>query len=180
MPGVSKEARFRVNSQGLRGDELTPDKDLIVLAVGGSTTECVFLDQDETWPALVQRRLMANGYKAWVGNAGLSGRTTRENVVQLRQLLLQFPTTRVVVLLIGANDLLSRLSLGNLYRPTPIVDQEAELHIVPKAFSVFPVRYAPGLPFWQRTELWARTRVAFDRVRLRTEHIEDQAGRATS
>jgi lysophospholipase L1-like esterase len=178
MPGVSKEARFRVNSQGLRGDELTPDKDLIVLALGGSTTECVFLDQDETWPALLQRRMAASGHRAWVGNGGLSGRTTRENVPQLRQLLSQFPTTLVVVLLIGANDLLSRLSLGDEYRPTPIVDPKAEALIVPKAFSVFPVRYAPGLPFWQRTELWARTRAAVEGLRLSTEHVEDQAGRS--
>ena len=178
MPGVSTEARFRVNSVGLRGDELTADKDLVVLALGGSTTECVFLDQDETWPAILQKRLTQDGWKAWVGNAGLSGRTTRENVPQLRQLLAQLPATRIVVLLIGANDLVSRLSLGEQYRPMPVLDAETEALLVPKAFSMFPLRYASDLPIWQRTELWTRTSAAMRSLRLRVEHVEDQAGRS--
>lgn len=178
MPGVGARARFDVNSQGLRGDELAGDRDLVVLAIGGSTTECVFLDQDETWPALLQRRLIESGRKAWVGNAGLSGRTTREHVPQLRKLLEQFPSTRVVVLLIGANDLLTRLSAGDDYRPAPVVSLAAEALLIPKAFSVFPARYASDLPLWERTQVWTRARAAWRGFRLGAEQIEDEAGRS--
>jgi lysophospholipase L1-like esterase len=178
MPGVAGPVRYQVNSLGVRGDELTPDDDLVLLAIGSSTTQCAFIDQNETWPALVQRRLRAAGRRAWVGNAGLSGRTTRENVPQLRKLLEEFPSTRIVILLIGANDLAYRLSAGDRYRPTPVLDARAEMAIVPKAFSVFPVRYDASLPFWERTELWGRTRTVFETLRLKAEHIDDEAGRS--
>src|SRR6185295_4099420 len=49
MPGVSGTARFEVSSLGLRGDELPAARDLRILALGGSTTECLYLDQTEAW-----------------------------------------------------------------------------------------------------------------------------------
>src|SRR5690242_16613225 len=39
----SPESRFTVNSQGLRGPEMGSDSEVRILAIGGSTTECVFL-----------------------------------------------------------------------------------------------------------------------------------------
>jgi hypothetical protein len=54
MPGVQGESNFIVNSQGVRGDEFSPDDDYRILAIGGSTTECLYLDQTEAWPYLVQ------------------------------------------------------------------------------------------------------------------------------
>src|SRR4051812_17145031 len=44
MPGVSGISRFAVDSLGLRGDEPVEDREIRVLALGGSTTECLYLD----------------------------------------------------------------------------------------------------------------------------------------
>ena len=57
MPGVEGPSRFRVNSRGLRGDEPPEGDAHRVLCVGGSTTECLYLDQEESWPGLLQTLL---------------------------------------------------------------------------------------------------------------------------
>ncbi|MCK4235621.1 MAG: hypothetical protein KAX38_00785, partial [Candidatus Krumholzibacteria bacterium] len=44
MPGVEGRSRFLVNSRGIRGDEFLPDDTYRILAIGGSTTECHYLD----------------------------------------------------------------------------------------------------------------------------------------
>ena len=45
-----------------------------ILTLGGSSTECLVLDQTEAWPQLLQDRLNeTNKYQVWVGNAGQSG-----------------------------------------------------------------------------------------------------------
>ena len=54
MPGVTGVSTFRTNSQGLRADELTGQEGRRILALGGSTTECLYLDQSEAWPRLLQ------------------------------------------------------------------------------------------------------------------------------
>ncbi len=75
FPGVSPVARYAVNSRGLRGPELPQDEATYrILCVGGSTTECLYVDDPQTWPAQLMQKLSGPGTaQCWVGNAGLSG-----------------------------------------------------------------------------------------------------------
>ena len=57
MPGVSGESKFRTNSQGLRADEPPAQNVHRILTLGGSTTECLYLDQSEAWPQVMQDTL---------------------------------------------------------------------------------------------------------------------------
>src|SRR3989338_4357426 len=93
-PGIKGESRFIVNSKGVRGDELALDSRYKILALGGSSTECTFLDQAEAWPFLLQERLTraASRGRVWVGNAGRSGNTTRQHILQMKYLYIR-PTT---------------------------------------------------------------------------------------
>src|SRR6476469_7808041 len=54
LPGVSPHGVFSTNRWGLRGEE--PPRDwkshYTILTIGGSTTQCFFLDDHKTWPAL--------------------------------------------------------------------------------------------------------------------------------
>src|SRR5437867_7087180 len=77
MPGISGESQFITNSQGIRGDDPAPQDTYRILALGGSTTECGYLDQARTWPYLLQRNQneSSKNQKVWVGNAGLSATT---------------------------------------------------------------------------------------------------------
>src|SRR5215212_4764730 len=102
MPGVEGESRFYINEHGLRGDAFSPDQDYRILAVGGSTTECLYLDEAEAWPHLLQELLNAKpGPRAWVGNVGKSGQMTRNHVVQVEKLTRQYPGIDAVLLLAG-------------------------------------------------------------------------------
>lgn len=105
LPGVQGDARFVINSSGIRGDEFADDQDFRVLAIGGSTTECTYLDQAETWPSVLQNRLeRVLGRKVWVGNVGKSGMNTRDHILHTKYLLPQFPKIDAVLLLVGVND----------------------------------------------------------------------------
>jgi hypothetical protein len=55
MPGVSGSSHYRINSLGIRGDEPALGGQYRTLCVGGSTTECLYLDDTETW--VLQERL---------------------------------------------------------------------------------------------------------------------------
>ena len=106
MPGIEGTARYRINSLGIRGPELPTDRSVPrVLCVGGSTTECLYLDEDEAWPRLLANSLAAAG-PVWVGSTGLAGYSTVHHL----QFLEEFELVReggldAVVLLVGVNDL---------------------------------------------------------------------------
>ncbi len=70
LPGCWDEKRHRINELGLRGTAPTDDAELRVLCVGGSTTECVYVDDSETWPALVEAQLNEGGTTTTVAAAG--------------------------------------------------------------------------------------------------------------
>ncbi|HSF41655.1 MAG TPA: SGNH/GDSL hydrolase family protein [Thermoanaerobaculia bacterium] len=149
MPGVSGVSRFEINAQGLRGDELAENRDVRLLALGGSTTECLFLDGSEAWPRLLQDHLGAarKDTAIWVGNAGRSGHNTWHHRVQAEKLLAQYPGIDTVLVLAGVNDLSQRLALDRAYAP-PDPDR-----VLDEAFEQKPLRFMHG-PFYKRTALW--------------------------
>lgn len=169
LPGVTGSAHFVMNSIGLRADELPPDADFRVLAIGGSTTLDAYLDQDETWTKRLQRRLEAapGGPRVWVGNAGKSGHRTREHRLQARELLAELPPMDVVVMMAGANDMLRRLSEDERYDPHFFAHDGAEADLLPLAFDYVPLHLRRSVPFYERTQLWTRIR-AVKRQMVRT------------
>ena len=56
--GISGESHFTINSLGYRGNEIKNHADEYrILIVGGSTSECLYLDNTETWPYLLMNKL---------------------------------------------------------------------------------------------------------------------------
>lgn len=104
--GVAPRSVVTTNSWGLRGDDPPPPnwQGARILAVGGSTTHCFWLDDRKTWPALLQQRLNAGGHRAWVANAGMDGHSTRGHLVVMRELASKLRPDWVLFL-VGANDL---------------------------------------------------------------------------
>ena len=145
--------------------------------MGGSTTECLFLDQSEAWPFLLEQMLneKLNRSDIWVGNVGRSGRSTRDHILQAEKLLAQYPRIDVVILLIGVNDMTLRLAADTDYRP--LADEPPDYHqrLLEHAFSRAPGR-TETLPFHKRTELWRRLRTL--KQSLLATDVQDQAGRA--
>lgn len=111
MPGVPGiVTHYTTNARGVRGPELpaTREEAKRILCLGGSTTECVYLDDDATWPALLGRAVSASGTKVWVGNAGISGFTSAQDLRFAREGDLMDEIDALVVMT-GLNDLVSFL-----------------------------------------------------------------------
>jgi lysophospholipase L1-like esterase len=106
LRGVSPVAIHTTNSWGLRGPE--PSRNLAearsIITVGGSTTQCFFLDDRKTWPHLLGEKLKDTHRDVWVGNGGLDGHSTRAHVLFMDEVIARV-RPRIVVILAGANDL---------------------------------------------------------------------------
>jgi len=176
MPGISGDSNFYTNSNGVRGDEFTAQDTYRIMAIGGSTTECSYLDQPETWTNLLQETLNRNTWnqKVWVGNAGLSGTTTRHHLVAMQYLPLREMKINAVILLIGINDLSVRLSNDKDYDPNFLEKPEVKKELLYRTFSGTYHLY-PEDPFYKRTALWQMLRQVKQTMSM--EHIEDQGGR---
>jgi lysophospholipase L1-like esterase len=154
MPGVSGPSLYRTSSLGLRGDEPAEGADPRLVAVGGSATECLYLDQAEAWPQLVQEQLRSTHPHAWVGNAGRSGHTTREHLLQIEHLVARDPKPELLLVMAGVNDLCKRLAQDADYDPQAMQRPEARRALVLSAFSVLPDGPESNLPWFKQTALW--------------------------
>jgi lysophospholipase L1-like esterase len=146
--GVSFPAHLSINALGMRG-ELPPDGVAHrMLAVGGSTTVCVYLDDAHAWPLLLQRRL--NGALSpgtvWVGNVGRPGHKTSHHILQVEKLLAQYPEVDVVILLLGFNDFVPHLTA--LTYPTLALEPTPQQQLA-MAFSVYP-GWGADAPWYRR------------------------------
>jgi lysophospholipase L1-like esterase len=107
---VTKQGQTRVITQttnrwGFRGDEPPSDwaHTYSIVAIGGSTTQCYYLDDRETWPYKLQEHLRRTNPRVWVGNAGLDGHTTIGHL-ELMKKVISVIRPKAVVVLVGIND----------------------------------------------------------------------------
>jgi lysophospholipase L1-like esterase len=162
LPGISREAHFDVNSLGYRGDEPPEGPAYRILALGGSTTQCAWVDQPDSWPMRVQTLLeeaggTSDGRAVWVANAGRSGFTTRRHAVQLRHLLEQEPRFDAVILLAGVNDLAQRLEFGDAEPPPEELTFEGVS--TTDCFTFVPTEHDDTNPFLERLGLFRMAKV---------------------
>ena len=162
--GIQGPSLYRINSMGVRGREWSADRssEIRVLAVGGSTTECVPIDQSRLWTTLLEEKLSpaAGGRRVWVGNIGKSGLNSRHHVIQMEHLLPVYDPD-IVVMLVGVNDLSVRLMRGDAYDPRFLEDPENLRRLREQAFAVYPdesPRFYASDPWLKRTRLWRLVR----------------------
>jgi len=108
-PGLEGAGRFTINELGLRGPGIETSLGDRVIAVGGSTTQCLYLDDSEAWPGVLMQELKARGRSAWVAAAAVAGHTTVHHLRFLQTL----PSLREIDLLIflaGINDLVTTMN----------------------------------------------------------------------
>lgn len=100
--GITGPSAFTTGSDGVRPATPSASNPTIrVLCIGGSTTECVYLDDAETWPALVGQQL---GRDVWVGNVGISGFYTQDHLHFLQHAPL-LRSSNALIVQPGINDL---------------------------------------------------------------------------
>ena len=94
------------NSLGFRGPEPPGNFAgwLTIITVGGSTTECYDLPEDQTWPHQLEERLQPGFKNTWVNNAGFCGYSTFGNIILVKDFIVKL-NPKVLIFLVGINDL---------------------------------------------------------------------------
>jgi lysophospholipase L1-like esterase len=175
LPQLERETRFDVNSAGERGDDLPRSTDGLyrVLVGGGSQPEGFFLDQHTTWPGVLQslleeceprRRLGAS--RVHVGSVARSGVGAEALDVIFDRVLPRYPRLQLIVILVGATDVLRWLEDG-----APRSPARARIE------DIF--RCHPEGPFgWRPTDLAATELLRRARRRwLRPIQVHERAGK---
>jgi lysophospholipase L1-like esterase len=110
LSGLSGRHHFTTNNFGFRGDSLPdpkPPEEFRIFMVGGSTTECFYLDDTEDVARVAQQQLAQRapeGRVVRVYNAGLSGSASDDHVAMISQRIVHLQPDLVVVFC-GINDL---------------------------------------------------------------------------
>lgn len=110
LPGVSGTNRFTTNNMGFRGDDLVrpkPSSEFRIFMVGGSSTECLFLDDRQAIHTVLQSamsKLDRSGRTIKVYNAGKSGDRSDDHVSMIVHRIIHLEPDMIVVLA-GLNDL---------------------------------------------------------------------------
>lgn len=81
-----------------------------ILVFGDSLSAGFGVSQEQSWPALLAQRLVAERYPYQVANASISGETTSGGLARLGPALRQFKPA-IVIIELGANDGLRGLDL---------------------------------------------------------------------
>lgn len=105
-PRLDPVVVFSKNSIGFRGPDPPPrfDERLTLVAVGGSTTECLYLTDGKDWPQVLGAKLAGRFADVWMNNAGLDGHSTYGHLLLVQQRIARL-RPKVVLFLVGINDL---------------------------------------------------------------------------
>jgi lysophospholipase L1-like esterase len=108
LPGMIGPNTFTTNNVGFRGDSLVqpkPPGELRVIMIGGSTTECLYIDDSVAINRIVERRLNQELLgRVKVYNAGVSGAAMADHISMLVHRVAHLEPD-VVVVFAGINDL---------------------------------------------------------------------------
>ena len=96
----------------------------VVVAFGDSLTSGPGLRSEETYPALLQQRILREGQEYRVLNAGVSGDTSGDALLRFDGALVA--DTRIVILAIGANDGLRGMPVATVERNIATMIERAQ------------------------------------------------------
>jgi hypothetical protein len=114
ISGLAPQVHIHQNSLGFRGADPPADlaSDLSIITVGGSTVRSTAQADDRTWTALLGQAVAGCFDRSWINNAGFDGHTSFAHIQLIRDHINKLHP-RVVVLLIGANELYADAPLPN-------------------------------------------------------------------
>ena len=113
-----KNYKFRTDSNGFIMGSNSTDSTVDIIFFGGSTTECIYVDEDLRWPYLVSQFLVdQSGQQINTINAGKSGNHSMHSTLNLIAKGLNYKP-KIVVLMNNINDL-SLLTKTESYWKSP-------------------------------------------------------------
>jgi len=131
LPNLPPVARFDINCDGERGSEPPRTSESVwrILVVGGSAAECYFLDQKDSWPEVLAKKLRNKDFllkvdrqNVHVGNIGKSGVDTSRVDLIFDKIFTRYSQIDCIVLFLGAGDVVNWLCDGasNPFLPAKI------------------------------------------------------------
>jgi lysophospholipase L1-like esterase len=121
LPTFPPTSMVEINADGERGGPPPREGERVFrgLVVGGSAAECYFLDQDATWPAVVERILNAPEHlaalgveRAHVGNVSRAIVPCAQLVFMLSKILPRYRRLDVALIMVGGSDVVSWMERG--------------------------------------------------------------------
>lgn len=163
LPGMDSIINYTTNNLGFRGDELKipkPANEFRIFLIGGSTTQCLHLDDSKAINSVIQNNLrkFTSDRVVRVYNTGKSGEATPEHLALLSQKIIHLQPDLIVVLS-GINDFrrsvwnydFKHLTQNKLYFPRYIYLAATELQTFRRFYYMFNIRTAEevreSLPF---------------------------------
>ena len=128
FPQMEPDVRIEINSDGERASEVRGDEEGLfrALVAGGSSVECLALDQSTSWPGVLERLLgsaeslrVLGARKVHVGNIGRSGIAARHLELIFERLLPQYPRLSAILIVVGGSEVLQWLAAGAPLEPLP-------------------------------------------------------------
>lgn len=115
---------YKRDRHGLRGRYADPSA-IDILAVGGSTTNEIFISEGETWTDRLAREFAGAGRPLTVVNAGVDGQSTIGNTKNFDLWFPRIPglKARYVLALLGINDAAVAVSKGTLSKQDRMMEQ---------------------------------------------------------
>jgi lysophospholipase L1-like esterase len=104
VPGLDSHLVHSKNSLGFRGPELSDTNATKIICMGGSTTECFYLNDGKDWPGVLGNKLRQKDSSVWLNNAGMDGQSSFGNLQMLKQYVLGLKPD-YIILMCGLNDM---------------------------------------------------------------------------
>ena len=156
LPTLEPLVEHLINAEGERGDNPPTDKTGLfrVQVAGGSAAECWYIDQNSTWPHVIQDQLQSaenlgklRASRVHVGSIARSLVSCRQVDAILERVLPSYGVLDAIVLMVGTSDIIQWLERG-------APDQIAETPVsLATTFGQFP-----DGPFGWSSTNWARPR----------------------
>ena len=120
----TERVNFSINSLGFRGPEFSPTKKpgtIRIFCSGGSTTAGNSVDDDETWPAVLEIELRQRGYRVEVINAGVQGWSSYQELLRFEREIVNYQPD-ILLLHQGWNEefAYSSQNLGREWQPRTV------------------------------------------------------------
>ena len=110
LPGMQGINHWSTNNLGFRGADIVsnkPEDEYRIFLIGGSTVECLILDDQDSLDAVVQsalQQMIGDKISIRVYNAGVSGNRSDDHIAMLTQRIIHLEPDFIVVFA-GINDL---------------------------------------------------------------------------
>lgn len=173
--GIKEETNFSINEQGFRGSGFENNSGDKYLCIGGSTTECLYLSDNDTWCSQLElylnRKLPTANYQ--LGSIGKSGCTTRENYLHLKHYVPQLEEIKGVVMMVGLNDMMKRLSRDSLFENDFHFTASVEDSMVKEIF----ISDKKQSNWWRNLRVFKLAQQALHRTqKVKWQNVQDDTG----